>query len=110
MSIRQVLADQYQFPLPNSTPMLTLDVLNNVVALQDNAQYVNVNFPPLEELGLDPLTVQVFATATGSATSTAILSGLTNFDPLAGTLDVAVVYANETPINLKLFFVPEKLA
>ena len=109
MSIRQVLADQYKYPLPNSTPMLTVDANNNVVVVQDAVQYINVPFPPLEDYGLDPLTVQVFASQVGSRTSTALISGLTNFDPVGNTIDVAICYVNETPVDIKLFFVPEKL-
>ena len=110
MSIRQVLANQYKYPLPNYTPILTLDIDNRAVAIQDDVQYVNVvAIPDLANYGIDPTTVQIFASQVGSATSTAMISGITDFDPVAGTLTIAVDYVNETPIDFKLMFVQEKL-
>jgi len=91
MSIKDLLWNQYRYPLPAPPPFYSVQFDTNSMILQTASQYVNVTgIPDPATFGITNPLVQVSLISTGVLNANVQLAGYSDYNPTAGTLAILV--------------------
>lgn len=91
MSIKDLLYNQYRYPLPTPPPYFTHVHDTNSMLIQVDSQYVNVTGMADPTIyGITNPNVQVSMISTGLLNDDLQTCGYSNYDPVAGTLEILV--------------------
>jgi hypothetical protein len=104
MSIKDLLWNQYRYPLPAPPPYFTHVHDTNSMIISVNSQYVNVTgiADPLA-YGITNPNVQVSMISTGFQNSDLQMCGYSDYDPVAGTLDILVNNCSDATTRFLIF-------
>jgi hypothetical protein len=104
MSIKDLLTNQYQYPLPAPAPFFTHVHDTNAMVLQTDSQYVNVTgIPDPADFGITNPLVQVTIISTGVQNDDVQLAGYSDYDPVAGTLEIIVNNVTDATTRFLIF-------
>ena len=91
MSIKDLLSNQYRYPLPAPPPFFSIQVDTNSMVIQVETQYVSVTgIPNPAAYGITNPLVQISMITTGFLNDDLQTCGYSNYDPVAGTLEILV--------------------
>jgi len=91
MSIKDLLWNQYRYPLPAPPPFFSDVFDTNAMVIQTATQYVNVTgIPNPATYGITNPIVQVSMVTTGALNANVQLVGWSDYNPSAGTLAILV--------------------
>jgi len=104
MSIRDLLWNQYQYPLPAPPPYFSDVFDTNSMVLQTASQYVNVTgIPNPANYGITNPVIQVSLISTGVLNADVQLVGFSNYNPAAGTLEILVNNVTDATTRFLIF-------
>ena len=91
MSIKDLLSTQFRYPLPAPPPFYSIQFDTNSMVIQVESQYVSVTgIPNPATYGITNPLVQVSMISTGVQNDDVQTCGYSNYDPVAGTLEIIV--------------------
>jgi hypothetical protein len=91
MSVKDLLANQYKYPLPAQPPFYVYQWDTNAIPISFNTKVVPVSGIPNPAIyNIDVPIVQVSMITTGFQSPDIQLCGFQNYDAVAGTLDILV--------------------
>jgi len=104
MSIKDLLSNQFRYPLPAPPPYFTHVHDTNTMILSVNSQYVNVTgiANPIPFGITDPF-VQISMISTGFQNTDVQMCGYSNYNPGAGTLDILVNNCSDATSRFLIF-------
>ncbi len=104
MSIKDLLSNQFRYPLPTPPPYFTHVHDTNSMVIQIESQYVNVTgMVDPSTLGITNPLVQVTIVSTGFQNTDIQLAGYSNYDPSAGTLEIIVNNCQDATTRFLIF-------
>lgn len=91
MSDKDLLWNQYKYPLPAPPPFFTHQYATNLITISPNSQYVFANGIPNPAIyGITNPIVQVSMILGTVGNNDIQLCGFQTYDPVAGTLEILV--------------------
>lgn len=104
MSIKDLLSNQFRYPLPAPPPYFTHVHNTNSMIISVNSQYVNVTgMPNPIPFGITDPFVQISMISTGFQNTDVQMCGYSNYDPAAGTLDILVNNCSDATSRFLIF-------
>ena len=104
MSVKDLLSNQFRYPLPSPPPFFTHVHDTNSMVLQVASQYVSVTgMVDPSTLGITNPLVQVTIVSTGVQNTDIQLAGYSNYDPVAGTLEIIVNNVTDATTRFLIF-------
>jgi hypothetical protein len=104
MSIKDLLSNQYRYPLPAPPPYFADVFDTNSMVIQTASQYVNVTgIPNPAPYGITNPSVQVSIVSTGVANDDVQLVGWSDYNPSAGTLAILVNNVTDATTRFLIF-------
>jgi hypothetical protein len=104
MSIKDLLYNQYQYPLPAPAPFFTHVYDTNSMLLQINSQYVNVTgIPDPAAYGITNPVIQVSMVSTGVLNDDVQMVGWSDYSASAGTLAILVNNVTDATTRFLIF-------
>jgi hypothetical protein len=104
MSVKDLLANQYKYPLPAQPPFFVYQWDTNAIPLSANTKVVPVSgIPDPAIYNIDVPIVQVSMISTGFQNSDIQLCGFQNYDAVAGTLDILVNTITDATTRFLIF-------
>ena len=104
MSIKDLLYNQYQYPLPAPAPFFTYVHDTNSMLLQINSQYVNVTgIPDPAAYGITNPVIQVSMVSTGVLNDDVQMVGWSDYSATAGTLAILVNNVTDATTRFLIF-------
>jgi hypothetical protein len=110
MSIKDLLSNQYRYPLPAPPNFFTFEFTTSSIPISADSKYVMVTGMPLASTYsiTDPV-VQVSMITSGAPNPELQLAGYQNYNPVAGTLEILVNNIDDATSKF-LIFVCQKSA
>ena len=106
MSIKDLLWNQYRYPLPAPSPFFSYQWDTNAIPLSANTKYVPVTgMPPASQFGITDAIVQIAMITTGFLNDDLQFVGYQNYDLEAGTLDILVNTITNATTRFLIFVV-----
>jgi hypothetical protein len=104
MSIKDLLYNQYRYPLPAPAPFFTHVYDTNAMLIQTASQYVNVSgIPDPAAYGITLPVIQVSIVSTGVLNDDVQLVGWSDYSATAGTLAILVNNVTDATTRFLIF-------
>ena len=104
MSIKDLLFNQYKYPLPAPPPFFSIQFNTNSMVLQTATQYVNVTgIPNPATYGITNPVLQVSLISTGVQNTDVQLVGWSDYSASAGTLAILVNNVTDATTRFLIF-------
>ena len=104
MSIKDLLSNQYRYPLPAPPPYFAAVWDTNSMILQPECQYVNVSgLPNPAPYGITNPVIQVSIVSTGVANDDVQLVGWSDYNSALGTLAILVNNVTDATTRFLIF-------
>jgi len=110
MSIKDLLSNQYRYPLPAPPNFFTFEFTTSSIPISADSKYVLVTgMPPASNFSITDPVVQISMITSGAPNPELQLAGYQNYNPVAGTLEILVNNIDDATSRF-LIFVCQKSA
>jgi hypothetical protein len=110
MSIKDLLSNQYKYPLPAPSPFFSFDFSTSSIVLSPDTKYVLVTgMPPASNFFITDPVVQISMITSGAPNPELQLCGYQNYNMAAGSLEILVNNIDDATSRF-LIFVCQKSA